>query len=155
MCGCSENESGGGGFKTQIASAAPGMKPLVPISRQVRVDADALGTDQSIGTIPTIPVIPCKLDFREGCYQISYKPTGSLVTFHGTLRVDRSAPDGGTDNLIVSGDLYSVLPGISSNTSNSMLAPVGDREDDLQLDQLVGQEPHRPGLAAVRRLRAG
>ena len=59
-------------------------------------------------TIP--PVIPCKLDFREGCYQINFKPTASLVTFEGTLRVDRSAPDGGADHLIVSGDLYTRLP---------------------------------------------
>jgi hypothetical protein len=51
-------------------------------------------------------LVPCRLDFREGCYQITYKPTASLVTFEGTLRVDRSAPDGGADHLIVSGDLY-------------------------------------------------
>ena len=56
------------------------------------------------------PFIPCQLDFREGCYQINFRPTASLVTFEGTLRVDRSAPDGGADNLIVSGDLYSRLP---------------------------------------------
>ena len=32
---------------------------------------------------------------------------------------------------------------------------VGDRRDGLQLDQLVGQQPHRPRLAAVRRRGAG
>ncbi len=30
--------------------------------------------------------------------------------------------------------------------------PVGDRGDDLQLDELVGQQPHRPGLPAAGRL---
>ena len=59
---------------------------------------------------PIIPLIPCRLDFREGCYQLSFRPTASLVTFQGTLRVDRSAPNGGADNLIVSGDLYTRLP---------------------------------------------
>ncbi len=32
---------------------------------------------------------------------------------------------------------------------------VGDRLDDLQLDELVGQQLHRPPAAAPRRLRAG
>ena len=63
------------------------------------------------------PVTLCKLDFREGCYQINFRPTASLVTFEGTLRVDRSAPDGGADQLIVSGDLYTRLPVIDPITT--------------------------------------
>ena len=73
--------------------------------------------------VPIPPFTPCKLDFREGCYQINFKPTASLVTFEGTLRVDRSAPDGGADQLIVSGDLYSRLPVIGPITPTPAAAP--------------------------------
>ena len=67
---------------------------------------------------------PCRLDFREGCYQINFRPTVSLVSFEGTLRVDRSAPDGGADNLIVSGDLYSIRPVIGPITPVSPVSPI-------------------------------
>ncbi len=127
MCNCSENESSGSGHSSPVTSAAPVMKPMTPLSRQVRLDAEPLGTDQPQVPAPALPVMPCKLDFREGCYQIRYKPTGSSVTFQGTLRVDRSAPDGGADNLIVSGDLYSVLPSVGLVSSmSSSVAPMGD-----------------------------
>ena len=66
---------------------------------------------------------PCRLDFREGCYQITFKPTAGFVTFEGTLRVDRSAPDGGADHLIVSGDLYSRRPVIGPITPVQPAAP--------------------------------
>jgi hypothetical protein len=116
MCNCSETGSGGGsGSRAPVTSAGPTMKPLVPLARQVRMAEEGAPEDLSPspapappGTVP--PFVQCKLDFREGCYKLNFKPTGSLVTFEGTLRVDRSAPDGGPDNLIVSGDLYSRLP---------------------------------------------
>jgi hypothetical protein len=44
---------------------------------------------------------------------MTYRPIGSPVSFEGTLRVDRSAPDGGPDNIIVSGDLYTAPAGSS------------------------------------------
>jgi hypothetical protein len=90
------------------------MKPLVPLARLVSMGEE--GAEEQPASLdqfaPAIlpPFVPCKLDFRQGCYKINIRPTGSLVTFEGTLRVDRSAPDGGADNLIVSGDLYSRLP---------------------------------------------
>ena len=112
MCNCSEHESGSA--KVPVTSAGPAMKPLVPLSRQIRISDDGAGDPPPSpipGPVPPIPPIkPCKLDFREGCYQINFTPTASLVTFEGTLRVDRSAPDGGADNLIVSGDLYTRRP---------------------------------------------
>ena len=74
-------------------------------------------------------LIPCRLDFREGCYQINFRPNASLVSFEGTLRVDRSAPDGGADNLIVSGDLYSIRPVIGPITPVSPVSPI-DADDD-------------------------
>jgi len=45
------------------------------------------------------------------------------VTFEGTLRVDRSAPDGGPDNLIVSGDLYRRLPVVGPIVPTPPLVP--------------------------------
>ena len=115
MCNCSEHESGSA--KVPVTSAGPAMKPLVPLSRQIRISDDGAGDAPPSpipGPVPPIPPIPpikpCRLDFREGCYQINFTPTASLVTFEGTLRVDRSAPDGGADNLIVSGDLYTRRP---------------------------------------------
>ena len=81
-----------------------------------------------------------QLDFREGCYQITFKPTAGFVTFEGTLRVDRSAPDGGADNLIVSGDLYSRRPVIGPIEP---VLPVGptDANDD--------EAPAASGLTSV------
>ena len=91
-----------------VTSAGPAMKPLVPLSRQISIN------DEEAGDQPPSPGLqastPCRLDFREGCYQITFRPTAGFVTFEGTLRVDRSAPDGGADHLIVSGDLYSRRP---------------------------------------------
>ena len=74
----------------------------------------------------------CRLDFREGCYQINFRPNASLVSFEGTLRVDRSAPDGGADNLIASGDLYTIRPVIGPITPVPPVSPVSpsDADDD-------------------------
>ncbi len=126
MCNCSESESGGrSGPRTPVTSTGPTMRPLVPLARQVSISEEGSAENQPVspappGPGPLPPFVPCKLDFREGCYQLNFRPTGSLVTFEGTLRVDRSAPDGGADNLIVSGDLYSRLPVIGP-----VIAPPG------------------------------
>jgi hypothetical protein len=119
MCNCSE--SGGSGRASGTGAPVPNVgstvNPLVPLAGAIEVafgEADA--ADQPpIGPVPVpIPPIPplklCRLDFREGCYKITIRPSAGLTTFEGTLRVDRSAPDGGPDNIIVSGDLYSIPP---------------------------------------------
>jgi hypothetical protein len=108
------------------------MKPLVPLSRQIPISDEGTGDQPPPGTQPgpqPAPLRPCRLDFREGCYQINFKPTASLVTFEGTLRVDRSAPDGGADNLIVSGDLYSRRLVIGPVTPAPPAAPPDADED--------------------------
>ncbi|MGY3126142.1 hypothetical protein ACVWXQ_010079 [Bradyrhizobium sp. S3.14.4] len=111
MCNCSEHESSGSLSKMTAASVEPAMKPQVPLSRQISFSDEESG-DQPASTDlqPFPPFRLCRLDFREGCYQINFRPTAGFVTFEGTLRVDRSAPDGGADHLIVSGDLYSRRP---------------------------------------------
>jgi hypothetical protein len=55
---------------------------------------------------PFPPFQLCRGVLPGGCYALTFTPTTSLVLFEGTLRVDRSAPDPGPDNIIVSGDLY-------------------------------------------------
>ncbi len=129
MCSCSENESLAGSPSNAMVSGSPGVNLLVPLSRHVRAGADAIDHDG-----PTFPTSTCTLDLREGCYQIQFKPTGSHVTLEGTLRVDRSAPDGGSDNLIVSGDLYSLLPILGSL---SPIGPSGDHQAPLSASSTV------------------
>lgn len=116
MCNCSASDPHGGPHAPVAAGFT--MKPLAPLATVVTIAGEGEAEDQPPvpgpvpmalpGPIPSLT--PCRLDFRQGCYQINYRPTGSLVTFEGTLRVDRSAPDGGPDKLIVSGDLYTRLP---------------------------------------------
>ena len=135
MCDCSKNESteAGTGTSMPVVSAGPTMNPMVPLSRPLRMDADE-SDDQPPATPVPLPLPPgpftpltlCRLDFREGCYQIHFRPTASLVTFEGTLRVDRTTPDGGVDHVIVSGDLYSKLPVIGPVTPLAPLQPVSD-----------------------------
>jgi len=125
MCNCSEHESSASSAKMPVTSAGPTMTPLVPLSRQISV------TDEEAGDQPPgLHVRPCRLDFREGCYQITFKPSAGFVTFEGTLRVDRSAPDGGADNLIVSGDLYSRRPVIGPIGPVPPLSPTDANEDE-------------------------
>ena len=124
MCNCSEHESPATGVKLPATLAVSSVKPLIPLSRRIGMSEEGAG-DQTALPLPQPPIsipplLPCKLDFREGCYQINFRPTASLVTFEGTLRVDRSAPDGGPDNLIVSGDLYTRLPVIGP-----VVGPIG------------------------------
>ena len=52
------------------------------------------------------PILPCKHNFKQGCYQIALEPTGIAIfplksRFKGTMRVEH-----GSDHTIVSGDLY-------------------------------------------------
>ena len=109
MCNCSEHESNGSAAKMPVTSAGPTMNPHVPLSRHISI-SDEEPVRPSFRLCSCFRLKLCRLDFREGCYQITFKPTAGFVTFEGTLRVDRSAPDGGADNLIVSGDLYSRRP---------------------------------------------
>src|SRR5262245_30923707 len=110
MCNCTEHESTSLS-KMTAASVESAMKPQVPLSRPISFGDDEAGGQPDTSVLQPLPPFRlCKLDFREGCYQINFRPTASLVRFEGTLRVDRSAPDGGPDNLIASGDLYSKLP---------------------------------------------
>jgi len=114
-----------------MISVGPTTRPLAPLAQQVRI-GDEAAADLVTGPqpSPSPAFFPCKLDFREGCYQINYKPTASLVTYEGTLRVDRSAPDGGADNLIVSGDLYSHLPVIAPPAPVHPAPPADANEDE-------------------------
>ncbi|TWB04050.1 hypothetical protein FBZ96_102524 [Bradyrhizobium stylosanthis] len=141
MCNCSEHGSSGSLAKMTDASVEPAMKPLVPLSRQISFGEEEPGDQPAATDLQPIPPFRlCKLDFREGCYQINFRPTASLVTFEGTLRVDRSAPDGGADHLIVSGDLYSTR--LVIDPLPHPLPPVGgtDEEDDAAAD---------PGLTSL------
>jgi hypothetical protein len=52
------------------------------------------------------PILPCRINFKQGCYQIVMEPTGVSPfplrsTFKGSMRVEH-----GADHSIVSGDLY-------------------------------------------------
>jgi hypothetical protein len=135
MCNCSEPQSEARTAKLPVTSAGPTLRPNAPLSQPVRLTEDGdenvppelQAVTPALGPFP--PFGPCKLDFREGCYQINFKPTGSLITFEGTLRVDRSAPDGGADHLIVSGDLYTHLPVIGPITPP--VITVGNAEQDV------------------------
>ena len=74
----------------------------------------------------------------------NFRPTAGFVTFEGTLRVDRSAPDGGADHLIVSGDLYSRLPVIGPIPPVPPPVPVGDAdEDEAAAGSGIDDEPGR------------
>jgi len=60
-------------------------------------------------SLPLVQVLPAGPAQR--LLRLTFQPSATpLFGFQGTLRVDRSAPDGGPDNIIVSGDLYERLP---------------------------------------------
>lgn len=142
MCDCSES---GLSLNSQTSAGTPSttmgsIMPLgIPLSRAISVastEGPNVATDaaQLGGGLPTLHPIPpfklCKLDFRDGCYEIHYQPTGSLVNYEGTLRVDRQAPDAGPDHIIVSGDLYvkSRVIGPFISVPPSSLATSGSEE---------------------------
>lgn len=116
MCNCKESSDTGAPGATAVPDGAPPVvDPTVPLASPV-----SLGESGEAEEPDAPPILPpgikiCPKVLGQGCYAITYRPTGSLVVFEGTLRVDRSAPDGGPDNIIVSGDLYRrriVLPPI-------------------------------------------
>jgi hypothetical protein len=98
--------------------AAPVVRPEVPLAAPVPVDSGGIDQPQGdpgpeTGTAPASIVGPGPFPFRfcppalpNGCYALAFRPANSLVSFEGTLRVDRIAPDPGADTIIVSGDLY-------------------------------------------------
>jgi hypothetical protein len=113
-----ERSEAGTGTSVVPGIAAPIVPPEVPLAAPVPIDpgsteqpqADA-GTESSaapasiVGPGP-LPFKICPPALLNGCYALTYRPANSLVSFEGTLRVDRKAPDPGADNIIVSGDLY-------------------------------------------------
>jgi hypothetical protein len=112
-CAASSTLSGSSQQPTAVPTmAGPIVPPGVPLARPIDLTPDSDGPAPGPGVLQPgtgIPIPPfkfCRLDFRDGCYEITHRPTGSLVSFQGTLRVDRAAPDGGPDKIIVSGDLY-------------------------------------------------
>jgi hypothetical protein len=160
MCNCSEsNPSSGGSRKHNVPTSAAGpiVTPAVPLSRSIAVTAEAEGTavaDQPGGPTPQpapntpVPSLtPCHLNFRDGCYVITYRPTGSPVTFEGTLRVDRSAPDGGPDNIIVSGDLYTAPAGHDAIVPVAVPTPAPS-EGDIEGAE-AATEARAPSVAAA------
>ena len=63
----------------------------------------------------------CTLKVPDGCWMLTVSPTNGPELV-GTLRIDRAAPSGGTDNLIFSGDLYrAAQPVVSPNP----VGPIG------------------------------
>lgn len=102
------------------------IQPGVPLAAPISFEADqpSADTPQVPGPdpgpalpelapppLPPIPPYkPCNLGFKDGCYAVTFRPTGSLRPFVGTLRVDRRAPEAGPDGVIVSGDLYLGAP---------------------------------------------
>src|SRR5262249_45295536 len=129
----------------------PIVAPGVPLSRSVAVvaspdegtaaDQPAASPGQPASDATTAAATtPCHFDFRDGCYVITYRPTGSPVPFGGTLRVDRAAPDGGSHNIIVSGDLY------PAPAAHDAVIPVA-----VQSASPADDETDAEGLAATTR----
>lgn len=103
MCDCKKFHEGQG-VKAAVRASVPTIAPDIPIAEHVTVDS---GDGVSPSTL--LPAFKfCGSSLREGCYTITFRPSGSILSsfFQGTLRVDRSSPDGGPDNVIVSGDMY-------------------------------------------------
>lgn len=116
MCeGCGKNQKTGTaarGTRAGTSSAPPLVRPQVPLAQRVTIteasdEAHDLATPVKPGGIGRpLPFKFCPA-LRAGCYVLSFQPTHSILnSYQGTLRVDRSAPDGGPDNLIASGDVY-------------------------------------------------
>lgn len=120
MCNCQEPPPAGPGSPRVVAAAVPPViPPEVPLAKRIPVDgAGADGIPEaglppgpSSGPVPGAGPLPppfkvCRSLLRGGCYVLSFQPSNKIAALQGTLRVDRSAPDGGPDNLIASGDLY-------------------------------------------------
>ncbi len=117
MCKCNDpatRPSANGVTGPVVTTSTPIVQPAAPLAHAVNVVSDqgapdsnpAVGPDPG-GLTPIPPFRLCHLDFRDGCYVITMRPPiAAFPVLEGTLRVDRAAPDGGPDNIIVSGDLY-------------------------------------------------
>jgi hypothetical protein len=101
---------------------------------------------------PPIPPFPqikwCNLGFRDGCYAVTVRPTGSLRSLVGTLRVDRGAPGAGPDGVIVSGDLYRGLLPWPVHPGLPMAARSTD-PDVASGDSDAGDASAQPGSVAA------
>ncbi|MFI1255455.1 hypothetical protein ACH4U6_16990 [Streptomyces netropsis] len=93
-----------------LPNSADVVPPGVPVAVPMTVEDGPPGAQGTSGTNADAPdpqLRPCRPDFRDGCYQITIRPTlGSFQSTVGTLRVDREAPSAGADGVIISGDLY-------------------------------------------------
>ena len=164
MCDCLENRSpaepgGGPGIPSAVTGSV--VPPGLPLSRSISVsttgdEADEQPAPDRDEDTPRAgqpgPVgKPCKLDLRDGCYQIEYRPNRSVVSFVGTLRVDRKAPDAGPDNIIVSGDLYRqsrlVGPIVTSGVSAERSIAAAASTARAELPGLLTRKPVIPIFA--------
>ena len=140
MCNC--QDPGHGGSRNPAiptARTVASVPPAVPLAASIHGGIETQGPDDQgaaltptpVPILPIPPLKPCRLDFRDGCYVITHRPTPGLLRFEGTLRVDRAAPDGGPDNIIVSGDLYRaplVIQPLPVPVGPAL--PVGDEADE-------------------------
>jgi hypothetical protein len=128
MCGCTDPNPhnsaapGAGSRSAPAPFASRAMTAGVPLAEPLTIEAEGEQPipGPQLPQLPHLPVpgpgpIPMPFPFlpfqfcvklKQGCYALTYRPNNSLISYEGTLRVDRSDPDGGPDNLIVSGDLY-------------------------------------------------
>ena len=129
MCNCSEHELSGSLAKMTVASVGPAMKPQVPLSRQISISDEESGDQPAVDRSAAVSAVQAhagSTSAKAATRSTSGRPRG-FVTFEGTLRVDRSAPDGGADHLIVSGDLYSRRPVIGPIPPVRPVVPVPTR----------------------------
>lgn len=137
MCNCPESNHESTCRRSNAGATEVGalVRPTVPLARAVDFEPypELEGTDAGHFPGPGLPgpgspigpIKACHLDLRDGCYEITHRPTGSAITLQGTLRVDRGAPDGGADRIIVSGDLYKKSMVVGPHASAT-----GDSESD-------------------------
>ena len=92
------------------------IQPGVPLAAAILFEADQPGADtpQIPGpdpgpdpalpelppfpppSIPPLPLFkPCNLGFKDGCYAVTFHPTGALRPLVGTLRIDRVFSEAG------------------------------------------------------------
>ncbi|MBM2617033.1 hypothetical protein JIG36_15860 [Actinoplanes sp. LDG1-06] len=106
MCNCQGHSTSGPaapGVGATPGLVPPVVAPEVPLAERIPI------VDEGPEGAPPgpVPIRPCRNSFRSGCYVLNFTPIdGGRRRYEGTMRVDRSAPDGGPDNIIVSGDLY-------------------------------------------------
>lgn len=144
MCGCKEPSGAAAPGATAVATTvSPIVDPAVPLAGPIPLGDGGLGDggepdEPDALPIPTQGVTSCLKVLREGCYTITFRPTNSFVVFEGTVRVDRSAPDGGPDNIIVSGDLYRrrmiVLPPVPTSGTDVSVAATASSPDADPVD---------------------